>query len=802
MKFNFIPLDYDTVSLAGQTYVRIFGKTEDGKSCCIVDEAVNFFYVFAERPDRLLEKIKKIGWVKKAEIIGKSFLEKPVKAIRVYCEYNRMDDVAHGIKDLDQETQTKERDINQITRYIIEKKIKPLIWQEVEGSLIANSELGGLTNSLDVALTIKLEKVKEVEKQPEFKPKVLAFDIETDEFEIGRGKILMLSLVSDGFKKVLTWKKAKGAKSYVEFVNGEAELIQKFSDYIQELKPDIITGYFSDGFDLPYLRNRAEKNGIDLRLGVANAKVLFSKGRPINATIKGLVHIDLLKFIETVYSQYMQSETLRLHEVAKEFLGEGKLEHEHKRTEEMKEEDWHNFFEYNLQDSLLTYKLFQKLWPDMLEFTKIVQEPLFITTRHSMSGLVESYIIHNLERFNEVAERRPIYEEIEKRKTRGKYEGAFVLQPEAALYENLAIFDFTSMYASIIVSFNLSRSTFLEGKGPNALEVDIGKKVYFSKKKGFMPSLLEEIVKLRRKYKQELSKKPDAIKKARSNAFKLLANATYGYNGFFGARYYCLEAAASTAALARKFIKDMIDKTNKADYKVIYADTDGFAFLLGKKTKQETLSFLEKLNSQLPGIMELELEDFFKRGIWVTKRTGEFGAKKKYALINHQGKIKIRGFETVRRDWRSLVRVMQSKVLEMILGSGTHESALKYVREVVKKLKKRKIDKKELIIKTQLRKPLSEYKAEGPHVAIAKRMQKEGIPVNVGMLIEYYVAEGEKKARVRDKAKLPDEKGDYDIEYYTKHQILPAVENIFEVFSISEEDILQAGQKKLEQFFG
>ena len=49
--------------------------------------------------------------------------------------------------------------------------------------------------------------------------------------------------------------------------------------------------------------------------------------------------------------------------------------------------------------------------------------------------------------------------------------------------------------------------------------------------------------------------------------------------------------------------------------------------------------------------MELELEDFYKRGIWVTKRSGELGAKKKYALIDYKEKLKIRGFETVRRDW-------------------------------------------------------------------------------------------------------------------------------------------------------
>jgi len=83
-------------------------------------------------------------------------------------------------------------------------------------------------------------------------------------------------------------------------------------------------------------------------------------------------------------------------------------------------------------------------------------------------------------------------------------------------------------------------------------------------------------------------------------------------------------------------------------------------------TSKDFLQFLIELNKELPGVMELELEDFYKRGIWVTKRTGEFGAKKKYALINHEGKLKIRGFETVRRNWSLIAKEVQEKVLNII----------------------------------------------------------------------------------------------------------------------------------------
>ena len=203
MKINFIPLDFDTVSLAGKAYIRIFGKTDDGKSCCLVDEAINFFYILTKNPDKLLEKIKKISFVKKAEIVSKNYLEKPVKAIRVYCEHNRMDDVTHSIKDIDPETKTRERDINQITRYIIEKNVRPLVWQQAEGSLLAETDLSGLSSSLDVDLSLSIEKVKELEQQLEFKPKVLAFDIETSKAPLkfpdaSRDFVMMISYMIDG----------------------------------------------------------------------------------------------------------------------------------------------------------------------------------------------------------------------------------------------------------------------------------------------------------------------------------------------------------------------------------------------------------------------------------------------------------------------------------------------------------------------------------------------------------------------------------------------------------------------------
>lgn len=821
MELNFIPLDYDYFDWQGRNYVKIIGRDDKGKRVCIIDSFQPYLYAILKREitdkeiEKLKEKISKIKIssasrltkVEKIKTEDKKFLGEEVRALKIFItNYKDAHPVADEL-DFPEIEARREYDINLITKYIIEKKLIPLTWHKVEGGIISNEEFGGI-NNLEADLCLKVEKIERLEKSnKDFSPKILAFDIEADEFEIGRGEILMISLVGENFKKVLTWK-ASEKLDFVETFKDEAEMLERFIEYIKKLSPDLLVGYFSDGFDMPYLRARCEKNKIKLTLGLDNSQPSFARGRIPSASISGIIHIDLFRFIETVYSQYLQSETLGLNEVASELLGEGKKDFNHKHSSKMKEEEWKEYFEYNLQDSLLTYKLTEKFWPDMLEFSRIIQEPLFEITRYRMSQLLENYVLHALEEYNEIAEKHPLHDEIAERRQRERVEGAFVLQPKAGLYENLAIFDFTSMHTSIIVSFNTSKATLLHEKEKDSyespeLELE-GKKTkfYFSKKPGFLPEMCKKLIEKRKECKKEYQKNPNQITKARSNAFKLLSAAVHGYIGFFGARYYSLESSASILAFVRKFNKETIEKVNKEGYEVIYGDTDSVAFTLNNKTKSQVLEFLKKLNSELPGIMELELEDFYKRGIWVTKRTGEFGAKKKYALINEQGKIKIRGFETVRRDWCPLARQLQNKVLELILKEGNEKSALEIVKKTIKDLKERKISREEILIRTQLKKPISEYKAITPHVIAAKKMHEKGIPADMGMLIEYFIAETrEKKSLVREKVKLPEEKGEYNIKYYLEHQLIPAIENILEVFNINIKEIVEGKkQTKLDGF--
>jgi len=223
---------------------------------------------------------------------------------------------------------------------------------------------------------------------------------------------------------------------------------------------------------------------------------------------------------------------------------------------------------------------------------------------------------------------------------------------------------------------------------------------------------------------------------------------------------------------------------------------------LDGKTKKEADKFSEEVNLDLPGMMELEYEGFYPAGIFVSAKMGAYGAKKKYALLSEDGSLKITGFETVRRNWSDIAKEVQGNVLKIILKDKNPKKAFDYVREMINDLRKHKIPLDKVVIHTKLQREISSYDSIGPHVAVAAKMKNQGMDVSPGTMIRYIITKG--KEKIRDRAKLPKDikQNDYDADYYTNNQVVPAVEKIFEVLGFNKEELLQKeGQKKLAKFF-
>src|SRR6056297_448972 len=274
MQTNFIPLDYSYFDFEGKNYIKIYGRNEEGKSICLIDSFNPYFWailkdkITKKEIDEIIEQAKSIQLdikgrktkVEKIELKEKEFLGKPVKALKIWgTNYKDLHDIADklGIEEIEKR---RGYDLGLMTNYIIEKKLKPLTWYKITGEILHQSnEFGGIDNILEVDFVIKLENKKELEKQTKYSPRILAYDIETDSLKPEEGETLMVSLRGKNFKKVISWKKAKTKKEYVEFVKNEKELIKKFTETVKKYSPDFLIGYNSDFFDLPFLKQRAKK---------------------------------------------------------------------------------------------------------------------------------------------------------------------------------------------------------------------------------------------------------------------------------------------------------------------------------------------------------------------------------------------------------------------------------------------------------------------------------------------------------------------------------------------------------------
>lgn len=815
-KVRFYPIDVTYKVEEGKPVIHIFSRTDDGKQICVLYSGFEpYFYVIPlegrdmETPlsGMNMEKDGEKISITRIEKIRKRYMGKEVDALKVFVRLpSHVPLLREELKKMDGIKSINENDILFVRRFMIDRNIVPLELYEAEGSYSAHN----LRMQSFIA-----EKIKAADSDSVFEPRILSIDIETytpgyREIEPDRNPIIMMAFYANDFRKVLAWKRFKTDLDYVEFVESEADLISKFKEVIESYRPDILNGYYSDGFDLPYIKARADKYRIKLDIGSDFSEVRIRSGMSVTAEICGMQHLDIFKFVRKVMYGTLDTDRYNLNSVAAEMLGEEKhvidLD-ELSREWDSNAENMDRFCEYNLQDARLAHQLSEKLFPTIREMVKITGLTVFDVTRMGFSQLVEWYLLRQAPMFNQIAPNKPGNRELVQRKYTN-IKGAFVFEPEPGLYNNIVVFDYRSLYPTIIGSHNISPGTLrcscceLTAKRVPIENNDIW---FCEKRKGFIPTLIEDLITRRMRIKEiikDTSGEKSRILDARESTLKLLANSFYGYLGFYAARWYSLDSAQATTAYGRYYIQNVISKAREAGFRVIYSDTDSVFLTLDGKSKKDAIEFSGSVNRELPGLMELEFDGFYPYGIFVSAKMGQFGAKKRYALASEDGRIKIKGFESVRRNTSRIARETQEKVFEIILRERDNAKALSYVKKVVEDLRSKKVPLESVIITIQLQKDINEYDSKGPHVAVAQKLKNKGIHIGPGSAISFVVTQG--SDIIRNRAKLPDEvkQQDYDADYYIHHQVIPAVERIFNVLGHSKEELLVSKeQTKLEGFF-
>jgi len=428
----------------------------------------------------------------------------------------------------------------------------------------------------------------------------------------------------------------QGDETYIK-CRDEWTLCKKFIELWSRKCPDVITGWNTKFFDIPYLINRFNKI-----LGEDDTKKLspwnFIKNRTTNINGRQLIAYEIvgvasLDYIE-LYKWYApggkSQESYRLDNIAQVELGDGKISYdEFENLHQLYKQNYQKFIEYNIKDVDLILRLEDKL--KLIELaltlaydTKSNYEDVFAQTR-MWDSLTYSYLLKQ----NIIVPPKVIQEKD------AAFEGAYVKDVQAGLHDYVASFDLNSLYPHLMMQYNISPETLVEPENyteamrkviSSGVTVDklLNKTVDTSELEGvtltpngqffrtdfqgFLPKMMEEMYEDRKKFKnlmlqakQEYENEKDESKKyeiekriARYDnlqlAKKVSLNSAYGALGSQYFRFYDLRMAlgvTTAGQLSIRWIENKINaymnnllKTDEEDY-VIASDTDSIYLKLG-----------------------------------------------------------------------------------------------------------------------------------------------------------------------------------------------------------------------------
>ena len=470
-------------------------------------------------------------------------------------------------------------------------------------------------------------------------------------------ELLLISLQDYATKKVTTF----GSRPFVNrdpnvtyiLCNDEVHLLRSFLAYWRKNLPEVITGWNSQMYDIPYLAGRinrilGEKSMKDLSpWGLVSQDEVYISGRKnITYDIGGVTQLDYLDLYKRF--TYTNQESYRLDYIANYELGEKKLDHDEYDTfREFYTKDWDKFVRYNIIDVQLVDKLEDKLKLIELAITMAFDAKVNFIDIHYQVRMWDTIIYNYLKKQNIVIPPK-------KRTSKSqKYAGAYVKEPKPGKYDWVVSFDLNSLYPHLIMQYNISPETLIETKHPTAtvdriLNEEIDFQLYKDNAvcangamfrtdiRGFLPEIMEKIYTERTIYKKKMlaakqkyedTKDPKLVKDIATfnniqMARKIQLNSAYGAIGNEYFRYYKLENAEAitlSGQVSIRWIEDRMNnylnkilKTKDEDY-VIAVDTDSIYLHLGplveiiykerEKTTEDVVGFLNK-------ICEMEFEKY------------------------------------------------------------------------------------------------------------------------------------------------------------------------------------------------
>lgn len=511
-------------------------------------------------------------------------------------------------------------------------------------------------------------------------------DIETyspDEFphpDRAKDTINVITIYDTSTKSFITW----GLKRLDKPINGvryvycetEHDLLQRFMKYIKDTPPDIISGWNSQFFDIPYIIMRiARVLGDDVHKELSPVNNVYCRqmrGKFGNEQtrwyISGISSLDYLD----VYQKFSPGvkESYKLDSIAEAELGSNKIDYGSSNLSELADNDWQTFVEYNVQDVNLLVELDDKL--RYIELLRMLAYTGMTTLEGAMGtlGVVTGASV--------VAARKqqlimPTF--VKDLNMTGKNPGAYVGEPQQGFQESIMSFDANSLYPNVMISmnlspetkvgkilnqddksvqvrlenntmYNLSREQFNTLVNKKQLAITKANILFTQAKKGIIPQIVDDLYTIRVEYRTamdrarlELSKMKPSDKQysakkrevdqlhIKQYTIKILINSIYGYFGNKLAPFGDDDIASSITLTGQSVIKQsnkiltqfIEQNSNKGDNRnpVIYNDTDSSYISIDRVLKYRSIPFLEgdeKINKDVYLVAQ-EIEDHLNREI-------------------------------------------------------------------------------------------------------------------------------------------------------------------------------------------
>lgn len=461
----------------------------------------------------------------------------------------------------------------------------------------------------------------------------------------------------------------------------ERDLFIKFIEYIEDDYPDVLSGWNSEFFDIPYIINRCEKI-----LGEEHVKRLSPTGNIFYREILGkfgkqqkryyIEGISCIDYLD-IYRRFCLKlrESYKLDAIGEIELGERKVDYGDMNLSTLADTDWQKFVDYNIQDVNLIVRLEQKL-----QYVVLLRMLAYVGLT-TLEGAMGTISVINGALTIRARKRKEVLSTFVRNENSGKNPGAYVAEPKSGFKNNVVSFDANSLYPNVMISLNLSPetkvgrveksdngniniyhvsgkcieltpdkfSTFLKTEECSVTKAGF---LFTQKRKGIIPEFLDYYYNERVKIKNDLYKTKQQLSKLKPGddnytdlkyeverlntkqmVIKILINSAYGYMGNKQAPIGDDDIASSVTLTGQAIIKQAgkllqeylktkfnITDTNTLNESWIYSDTDSCYFTLDCIKNKVPIKVGSDINPDFYNTVQ-DIEDYLNTNIttWAEK---------------------------------------------------------------------------------------------------------------------------------------------------------------------------------------